>query len=267
MTEHRAITLLGVRIDSLPLEETLATMQRAVANQQRAILAYINVYAMNTAVEQPRFRRFLNEETTLNFCDGQGVRLGAMLAGEQIDYRYTPPDWIDDLCALCVEHDYSMYFLGAKQGVTAKAAAILQARHPGLRIVGTHHGYFDKAPGSAGTQEIVEHINAANPDLLLLGFGMPSQEYWLAENWGALHATVAMPVGAMFDYVTGNVYRAPRWITDNGLEWLSRLFVEPRRLWRRYLVGNPLFIWRVLTTPRQKKAITPQPVNSGDGIR
>lgn len=253
MSQHRRVTILGVTVDSLPLDKTLETMQRTIANEQRAIMTYVNVHAMNMAYEKPRFRHFLNN-AALTFCDGQGVRLGAKLLGKEIDYRYTPPDWIDDLCALCVEQGYSLYLLGAEGDVTERAATMLQEKHPGLQIAGTYHGYFDKQKDSAESQAIVERVNAANPDILLLGFGMPKQEYWLEDHWEALTVRVAMPVGAMFDYVVGDVYRAPRWVTDNGFEWLARLVVEPRRLWKRYVVGNPLFIWRVLTVGNRSKS-------------
>jgi N-acetylglucosaminyldiphosphoundecaprenol N-acetyl-beta-D-mannosaminyltransferase len=94
-------------------------------------------------------------------------------------------------------------------------------------------------------REVVARINRAVPDILLVGFGMPLQEKWIAENRAGLDASVIMTVGAAFDYLAGEVRRAPRWATTRGLEWLGRLLVEPHRLWRRYLIGNPLFFWRV----------------------
>jgi N-acetylglucosaminyldiphosphoundecaprenol N-acetyl-beta-D-mannosaminyltransferase len=130
--------------------------------------------------------------------------------------------------------------------VAEKAAAVLQAQVPTLRVVGTHHGYFEKSPGHPDNDAVVQAINAARPDMLIVAFGMPTQEQWLHENWARLEAGAALTVGAAFDYLAGEVQRGPRWMTDHGLEWLSRLVVEPRRLWRRYLLGNPLFLWRVV---------------------
>jgi N-acetylglucosaminyldiphosphoundecaprenol N-acetyl-beta-D-mannosaminyltransferase len=141
---------------------------------------------------------------------------------------------------------FTFFFLGARPGVADKAAANLKARYPDLRIVGTHHGYFDKTPGSVENEAVIEQINAVKPNILIVGFGMPLQERWLMENWDRIDANVALTGGAVFDYVSGELQRAPRWMTDNGLEWLGRLLIEPRRLWKRYLIGNPLFIWRVL---------------------
>jgi len=115
-----------------------------------------------------------------------------------------------------------------------------------LRIVGTYHGYFDKTPGSPGNEAVIQAINAVKPNILIVGFGMPLQERWLMENWDRVEASVALTGGAVFDYVSGDLRRPPCWMTSHGLEWLGRLLIEPRRLWQRYLIGNPLFLWRVL---------------------
>ena len=117
---------------------------------------------------------------------------------------------------------------------------------PNLGIVGIHHGYFDHTSGSSENETVIQQINAANPDVFVVGFGMPLQEWWLKENWDRVNADVAITLGAIFDYVSGELRREPRFLTDNGFEWLARLFIEPRRLWRRYMVGNPVFLMRVL---------------------
>ena len=130
--------------------------------------------------------------------------------------------------------------------MTAKAAVRLTERFPNLRILGTHHGFFDKTPGSLENEDVIQRINAVKPDILVTGFGMPLQERWLMDNWDRIEANVALTGGAVFDYISEELRRAPRWMTDHSLEWLGRLIIEPRRLWRRYLIGNPLFLWRVL---------------------
>jgi N-acetylglucosaminyldiphosphoundecaprenol N-acetyl-beta-D-mannosaminyltransferase len=130
--------------------------------------------------------------------------------------------------------------------VADKAAACLIERFPDLHIVGIHHGYFDKAPGSPENEAVIQQINDVQPNILVIGFGMPLQEQWLMRNWERIEANVALTGGAVFDYVSGQLRRGPRWMTDHNMEWLARLIIEPRRLWRRYLIGNPLFLWRVL---------------------
>jgi exopolysaccharide biosynthesis WecB/TagA/CpsF family protein len=114
-----------------------------------------------------------------------------------------------------------------------------------VRIVGTEHGY-------GGADDVVARVREARPDLLLVALGNPRQEQWIAANLDRLNARVAIGVGALFDYLSGNVVRAPRWMLGSmRSEWIFRLLVEPRRLWRRYLLGNPKFLWRLVTTRRQ----------------
>ncbi|PIE00293.1 MAG: glycosyltransferase [Acidobacteria bacterium] len=178
--------------------------------------------------------------------DGAGVRLGAKLLGYDTPSRMTWADFAWDLAELCANHELSLYFLGAKPGVAAKAAEKLKAENPDLHFAGIQHGYFNKERAHPENRAVIEAINEAAPDVLVIGFGMPLQELWLNENWEALNATVTLTGGAVFDYISGDLQRAPKWMTDNGLEWLGRMLIEPKRLWRRYVVGNPLFLWRIL---------------------
>jgi N-acetylglucosaminyldiphosphoundecaprenol N-acetyl-beta-D-mannosaminyltransferase len=179
------------------------------------------------------------ERADLVYCDGTGVRLGAWLAGENIPARMTGADWIDDLCALAVRDGLSLFFLGGAPGAASDAADVLQRRHPGLRIVGSASGYNVEA-------EVVESINRRRPDILLVGMGTPTQEKWIDAHRGALDVPVVWAVGALFDFVSGRIPRGPRWMTEHGMEWICRLVAEPRKLWRRYLIGNPYFFYRVV---------------------
>lgn len=252
--------ILGVTVHSKPFSAYLSMIESAIQTESRALIGYVNVHAINMAQADPHFMRFLNQEATSTFCDGIGVRVGARICGIELPHRFTMPDEIDTLCAWAAREGKSLYLIGGREGITARAATNLQARHAGLRIAGTHHGYFDQTPDSAESRAVIEAINAAQPDILLVGFGMPRQEFWTANHWDALDVPVALMVGALFDYIVGDIYRAPRWVTDNGLEWLARLVVEPRRLWKRYVIGNPLFIWRILTTPHHPMSVQPDSV-------
>jgi len=243
-SHHASVELLDIRIQDLPTDCLVTAIITAAQGATPRLFNYANVHALNLSVCDPRFKRILQEADTV-YCDGVGVRLGAWLSGQKLQHRNTPPDWLPLLAAACIEHDISLYLLGAKLGVAEQACANLTALAPGVRIVGVHHGYFDKQAGSKENAAVIRTINESGADILIVGFGMPGQEYWIEENRSQLNAKVFLPVGAMLDYLAGSVYRAPQWITDNGFEWLARLFVEPRRLWRRYVVGNPLFLWRV----------------------
>ena len=171
--------------------------------------------------------------------------LGAWFLGYKIPERITYADWTWQLAELAVSRDFTLFFLGARPGIAEKAATKLREKFPSLNVVGTHHGYFDKTRDSVENKKVIDEINLAKPDILIVGFGMPVQEQWLMENWEDIDAKVALTGGAVFDYISGELQRGPRWMVDYGFEWLARLLIEPRRLWRRYIVGNPLFLWRV----------------------
>jgi N-acetylglucosaminyldiphosphoundecaprenol N-acetyl-beta-D-mannosaminyltransferase len=240
--------ILGVQVDPVTLDDVLATIERVVTSDQRALIAHTHVMGLNLAYEQAWFRQFLNR-ADLVYCDGMGVKLGGHILGYAIPQRFTLADWMDTLAALACRRRFSLFFLGNPPGAAERASDCLRQRFPGVEILGTHHGFFDKAPASAENQVLLQQINTARPNILLVGLGMPAQERWLLENWPAVQANVAITAGAIFEYVAGDLRRGPRWMTDHYLEWLARLFISPRRYTRRYLRDNPLFLYRIL---RQK---------------
>lgn len=239
------IDLLGIPVTPLTVPELHAYMADVIDRGQRALVLNVNVNCMNLAYENPWLREFLAESEVV-FCDGAGVMLGARLLGAEIPERITYADWIWQLGAFSAARGDTFYFLGGRAGVAEKAAARLREAHPTLRIAGCHHGYFDKTRGGAENTAVIAEINRQQPNILVMGFGMPAQERWLQENWPDLNANIALTGGAVFDYLSGELRRAPTWMTANGLEWLGRLLIEPRRLYKRYLVGNPLFLARIL---------------------
>jgi N-acetylglucosaminyldiphosphoundecaprenol N-acetyl-beta-D-mannosaminyltransferase len=245
MNEMEAVNLLGVRVCTLSVDSLVDFIFRTILEGRKARAVYANVSAINLAQDYAWFKDFLNSSDVV-YCDGFGVKWGARLLGLRLPYRFTPPDWIKLLIAECARQNFSIFFLGGRPGVTEKVGKVLKQDFPDLIIAGVQHGFFDKSSVSAQNQEVIQKINAAHPDILLVGFGMPLQERWLLDNWEGLLIKVALPVGALFDYLADELPRAPRWMTDHGLEWLGRLVVEPQRLWRRYLLGNPRFLWLLL---------------------
>jgi len=243
--EIESINLLGVRVCTLPIESLVKFVTRTILAGGKARVVYVNIHAINLAQELAWLRDFFNRSEVV-YCDGFGVRWGARLLGLRMPDRSTSPDWINLLAAECARQGFLLYLLGAHPGVAEKVTELLKEKFPDLKFAGIHHGYFDKTPGSLENEAVIRDIHLTRPDILLVGLGMPLQERWLMENWDRLDARVTLPVGALFDYLAGEFPRAPHWMTDHGWEWLGRLIVEPRRLWRRYLLGNPRFLWRVL---------------------
>lgn len=239
------ISVGQTEIDRLTLDGLLARCADALAANRQTIILNVNAYAVTLAEQNGGFRRALCEADAV-FCDGAGVWLAARWLGTPLPERFTPPDWISRLGRLCAASGRSLFLLGSTEEAVTRAAQALRAQVPGL-VVHAHHGYFEKQ--GTDNDAVLAQINAARPGALLVGFGMPLQELWITENRARLNATLILAVGGMFDYLGGLKPRGPRWLTDHGFEWLCRLVSEPRRLWRRYLIGLPHFARIVL---RQK---------------
>ena len=205
------------------------------------MLAYVNAHTLNLATTDPSYAEVLRRaDLVLN--DGKGVLLAGLILG-----RRFPADLNGNLFTpLLVEHaassGWSLFILGARPGVAERVAETLEAEHPGLSIAGTMHGHFS----AAEEDDVVAAIRATNPGLLLVGMGNPLQERFLARRLNDTGARVGLGVGAYLDFQVGEATRAPAWMNRIGIEWLHRLVQEPRRMWRRYVLGNPLFVLRVI---------------------
>lgn len=239
------VSILGTPLSLCDKAGLLTTIAEAVVAQRRLTVLSGNIYAYNLAYEKPWLRAFFNQADIVRL-DGAGVRLGARLLGYVTPPRMTWADFGWDLVELAAREGMTLFLLGSKPGIAEKATAKFKERYPNVEIVGVHHGYFDKTLNSAENQAVIQMVADAKPDILIVGFGMPLQERWLSETRELLAATVVLTGGAVFDYISGELHRGPQWMTDHGLEWLARLLIEPRRLWKRYIIGNPLFMWRIL---------------------
>lgn len=243
MSDH--VLILGVKVHKLYKEDVLNRISETLQSDARLVISYVHVKALNQAYENPALRDYFNR-ADLVYCDGFGVKWAARLLGADLPARFTLADWLDELIQLMMRENASVFFLGGPPEVAQRAADKLGRQYPELKIAGANHGYFDKTPGSSQNGEVISKINAANPDLLLVGMGTPIQEYWLDENLPEIKAKVIMSVGGLLEYYSGDLKRGPQWMTQTGFEWLYLLLKEPARYWKRYLFGNPLFILRVL---------------------
>jgi len=236
--------LFEVGVDSLSRDEILKQISLAASGTGHLLIAHVNIRGLNLTFKQPWLREFY-QRADLVYCDGMGVMLGAHLLGEKIQERFTLADWIWDLSALAANNGFSLFLLGGAPGVSQKAAAALQRRFPSLQIAGVQHGFFEKSPAQPENQALVARLNVLQPDILLVGFGMPAQERWLDQNWSSLNVRVAITCGALFEYLSGDLRRGPRWMTDHYLEWLARLVISPRRYTGRYLSDIPIFLYHL----------------------
>jgi N-acetylglucosaminyldiphosphoundecaprenol N-acetyl-beta-D-mannosaminyltransferase len=241
--------LFDIAVQTAPPAELLRRILGLVEDPHRRRVSYVNAHVLNQSFADPMLQRAL-QDSDIVYCDGYGVRLAARLIGLPVPHRMTGADWIWGLAALCQESGRSLYLLGSDPGSSAEAADALKRWYPSLDVRGSHHGYFEL--DSPHSERVLEHIAEHRPDILLVGMGTPQQELWVSRCFERIDARVVWTVGALFDYVSGRTPRAPHWMADNGLEWIFRLALEPRRMWRRYLLGNPAFLWRVAQERRRR---------------
>jgi N-acetylglucosaminyldiphosphoundecaprenol N-acetyl-beta-D-mannosaminyltransferase len=237
------VNILGINVDVVSRTELLTEIDRLAASQRPALINNVNVNACNIACDDPEFREILNGSEVV-FCDGFGVKVGARLLGKTLGQRMTPPDWIDELFKLCVRRRYCLYFLGDTAAVVSLFALQVKGKYPALRVVGQHEGFF-ALDGDANSR-LMNEIQRLGPDIILTGMGMPRQEKWAWQAKQRLGKGVVIATGALFRWHTGYEIRAPRWMTQHGLEWLARLATSPRKHFKRYVIGLPLFFFRIL---------------------
>lgn len=231
--------VLGVRVDDVTGDETLALIERFIAERMPHQICTVNTEFIMAAQRDETFRNVINN-AALCPPDGVGVLWAARRLGYPLRERVGGSDMVERIAARAAQSGWRMFLLGAAPGVAEKAAAALRARYPELVVAGTFAG----SPVLEQQEAIVERIAAVQPDALLVAFGAPAQDFWIARNQSRLQVPVAMGVGGAFDFIAGVTRRAPQWVQRLGLEWLHRLAREPWR-WRRQL-ALPRFIWRVL---------------------
>ena len=233
----RRFPLLGTFVNALSLDETVVEIEKAISSKKPTQHVVLNASKINLMRQDYRLAQIVNECPLIN-ADGASIVWAAKLLGLPVLERVSGIDLFLRLIELAAEKGYGVYLFGATQEVVVATKDVLEKKNPGLRIVGIRNGYFDDSDNS----EIVEAIAESGADMLFVAFSSPLKEYWIHDHLKELGVPFAMGVGGSFDVVAGVTSRAPKWMQDHGLEWLYRLIQEPRRLWRRYLVGNLKFI-------------------------
>ena len=234
------IEILGVPIASLSPDEALDAIERLYESERPAFVAHANVHTLNLATDDPEFHRVLRRaDLVLN--DGKGVMLGARIQKERFPADLNGNFFGPLVLRKAAERAWPVFFFGARPGVAERAAERLSEALPALKIAGVRDGYFS----TGEEREIASEIRDSGAGLLMVALGNPLQERWIERYVGYTGARLGIGVGAFFDFQAGVMPRAPQLMNRLGLEWVYRLALEPRRMWRRYLVGNPLFLTRV----------------------
>lgn len=240
MTLHRAtdtqiqsVSILGVRVDDVTYDEALAHVQHCVASGGAHQIATVNVEFIMAARHDLPFRRVL-EQASLCVPDGTGVLWAARRQGTPLRERVAGVDLVERIAERGSERGWRIFFLGAAPGVAECAAKLLAERYPGLKIAGCYAG----SPRPEEEDAILSQVQAAQPDVLFVAYGAPRQDLWIARNQARSGVPVAIGVGGSFDFIIGEVRRAPQWVQRAGLEWLHRLAREPWRLRRQMAIPH-----------------------------
>lgn len=251
-----SIQVLGVTVNPLTMGELTALVEQSIECGDRHIFANHNLHSIYLYHHDAAMRQFY-QLAYCTYVEGMGVLMLARLFGHRLPRtnRVANLDWMDPLMQLACERGWRVYFLGAEAGVGEKAAAKLTARYPGLQVK-AEHGFFDR--NSAENDAVLDRIRAEKPNLLFLGLGMPVQEGWLVKNWDRLEGNAIFNAGNLVRFLAGVVPTPPRWIGQLGFEWAYRLVMEPRKLWRRYLV-EPVVLLLGLALGRFKENVGQQP--------
>jgi N-acetylglucosaminyldiphosphoundecaprenol N-acetyl-beta-D-mannosaminyltransferase len=251
------VVFLGVTLQPRSMPEMNKLVERGIREHQRWIIANHNLHSVYLFHRHPKLREFYSH-VHWTYLDGMPLVALGRLYGYPLQrtQRVTHADWMGPLMELAAGRGWRVFNLGSPRQVAESGAAQLRKRYPALQIE-VSDGYFDARRDSDENEALVARINAYKPDLLMVGMGMPRQEFWTQENFARLKAHVILSSnGAAFEYVAGAVPTPPRWAGRIGLEWVFRLINEPRRLFARYLI-EPWYILLLLLQdyPRNRHGV------------
>jgi N-acetylglucosaminyldiphosphoundecaprenol N-acetyl-beta-D-mannosaminyltransferase len=235
-----AIDIGGLSLVPVTRGELIDTLVARAKHRVRTTVHYLNAHVFNLSRRDPALQRML-ATCDLLYADGNSIAWAARLMGYSIPGRLTSADYFHDFCRQCAAGGLGLFLLGGAAGVAEIAADRLTRRIPGLRIVGTSHGYLSERE----SVEVAGRIRDSGADVLIVGLSSPTQETWIHRHGPLAGVPVQWAVGALLDYVAGAERRAPQWLRRCGCEWLFRLLVNPRGRWRRYVLGNVRFAWWV----------------------
>ena len=255
MPVNRGVAVAGVPVTAISTTIAAQEVCRGGWESRAATFVLVNAHSAKLRWDNPAYAALLADtDRCVNLPDGASVTYAARLLGYGDIGRCPGPDLMETVCAKAAEEGIAIFLLGGAQGVSDRLAGALQSRHQGLEIAGTATPPFGEWPEDENDR-LVRAVRDSGARILLMGVSAPKQEIWAYEHLDQLNMPIVC-VGAAFDFATGRKSRAPRWMRRAGLEWVHRLVTEPGRMWKRYLVGNTLFVWDVV---RYGRKLAPAP--------
>ena len=234
-------SILGVQISVIDMKDACSMVESSIRESSKR---YICVCPVSTIMECKNDEKVLTSVNSADLAtpDGMAVVWLGWIQGFKNIRRVYGPELMQNICEISAKKGYRHYFYGSTEDILNKLEEKLSGEYPGLIISGKFSPPFRQLTVRED-KEIIERINKDNPDIVWVGLGSPKQDVWMHEHRDKLNASVLIGVGAAFDFLSGTKPQAPRWIGDHGFEWLFRLVTEPKRLWHRYLISYPLFVY------------------------
>ena len=247
----KTVRMFGISLVAVTLGEASEWLSIMAQKKETRLIFTANTEAIVLMRSNEEFRNAYSA-ADYALADGMPLVWFSRLIGDRLPERVTGSDLLPELCRMAEKKSLKVFFLGGTPEVTPKAVENLLKRFPALRVVGMATPWIDLADKQEVHSDLIESINRSEPDIVFIGFGAPKQEIWLGRNNERLKTGIIVTVGGTFDFLAGKTVRAPLWMQKSGLEWLWRLLHEPKRLWRRYLIGNARFLviaWREWRKP------------------
>lgn len=229
--------LLNTYINNVTMTETIADIEQMIEGNKKSYVVAINVDVV-MKIEDDSYLKKVVDDADMVLVDGKPLVWISKLHGKPLKEKISGSDLVPLLCEVAAEKGYKIFIIGGKDGIAEQAKQKLEVKHPNIRIVGTYAPPFEFEKNDGELNKINQMISEMHPDLLIACFGCPKQEKWIYENIEKYDAKVSICAGATVDFLAGNVKRAPRWMSEHGLEWFYRFLQEPKRMFKRYFVDD-----------------------------
>lgn len=243
---HQISCILGVNVNNVSLSQIVNVLIGFAKAPGPKTAFYLNAHCANVAYTDSEYREILNN-SDLVYPGGQAIVWASRFLGPGLTERVNILDFFEPLAAELKQKSLKVFLLGGEESVVKETENKLKEK--GINIVGSYHGYLS----AQEEKRVLSTIKELKPDILIVGMGVPLQEKWIDKHKAELGVNLCWGVGAAFDWLSGERKRAPKWMIRAGLEWAHRLYQQPLRLWRRYIIGNPLFLYRFIVYKIKRK--------------